>query len=95
MLREYAFSGSSAVMRSWIEKAFGGWTGSWDKSVRPASSNEAPWAMRSCVLTMSTEQIDSVMVCSTWSLGLISRKKYSEVFGLNKNSNVPREAYRT
>lgn len=40
---------------------------------------------------MSVEHIDSVMVCSTCSLGLISRKKYSAVFGLRRNSNVPNE----
>lgn len=41
---------------------------------------------------MSVEQIDSVIVCSTCNRGLISRKKYSLVSGLSKNSKVPSEA---
>lgn len=65
--------------------------GSCDRSVSPVSSKEAPCARRSWDLTMSMEQIDSVIVCSTCSLGLISRKKYSEVLGLKRNSNVPSE----
>lgn len=64
----------SAVMRSWIECAGGGCSGSRVVFGRPQVSSDAPCARRSWALTMSVIEIDSVIVCSTCNRGLTSKK---------------------
>jgi hypothetical protein len=62
------------VTRSWIERRGGGFRGSCEKSAKSVWSIGKPWASWNWILTRSREQIDSVIVCSTWRRGLISRK---------------------
>lgn len=72
--RVQSLSTFSAVMRSWIECAAGGFSGSRAVVGRLQFSNVAPWARRSWAFTMSVMEMDSVMVCSTCRRGLTSKK---------------------